>query len=71
MQVLLQRYVGRTEDDIAGLATALDPNARLIPHVAFLEFGGRRVQPVIPGLSKLAQYVKAVIELFNRECFHL
>ena len=69
IHVLLQRYAGRTEDEIASLATTLDPNTKLIPQVAFLEFGGRRVQPVVPGLSKMAQHVKAVVELFDRECF--
>jgi hypothetical protein len=69
LHILLQRYAGRTEDEIASLATTLDPNTTLIPQVAFLEFGGRKVQPVVPSLSRLAQHTKAVVELFDRECF--
>ncbi len=68
IHVLLQRYAGRTEDEIASLAKTLDPNTTLVPQICFLEFGGRRVQPVVTGLSKLVQHVKAVVELFDREC---
>ena len=69
MHIMLQRYAGRAEDEIASLATTLDPDATLSPQVVFLEFGGRRAQPVVPGLSKLADYIRAVVELFDRECF--
>jgi hypothetical protein len=69
LHIMLQRYAGRTEQEIARLATTLDPKATLIPQVAFLEFGGRKLQPVVPGLSRLAQYAKTVVELFDRECF--
>lgn len=69
MYVLLQRYAGRTEGEVGSLAKTLDPERKLIPQVAFLEFGGRRVQPVVPGLSGLVRYVKEVIELFDTECF--
>ncbi len=69
LHLMLQRYAGRAEDEIAGLAATLDPKTTLTPQVAFLEFGGKRVQPVVPSLSKLARYVKDVADLFDRECF--
>jgi hypothetical protein len=70
IHLMLQRYAGRAEDEIAALAAVLDPNTTLSPQVVFLEFGGRKTQAVVPGLSKLARYVKTVVDLFDRECFN-
>jgi len=69
IHVMLQRYAGVPESEIAAIASSLDPDGQIRPQVAFLEFGGRRVQPVVPSLSKLARYVNEVVDLFERECF--
>jgi hypothetical protein len=70
IHIMLQRYAGVAEDEIAMLAATLDPNSQINPQVAFLEFGGKKVHPVVPGLSKLARYVSAVVDLFEREFFN-
>jgi hypothetical protein len=55
--LMLYRESDFPEEDIVGLGRAFDPNSKIATQVSFREFGGRKIQPVIPGLSKLARYV--------------
>lgn len=69
MYLMLYREGNFPEDDIASLGRSLDPNSKITPQISFQDFGRRKVQPVIPGLSKLAAYVHAVLFRFANECF--
>jgi len=66
---MLYRDADFPEDDIAGLARSLQPDCAISPQVAFREFGERKMQLVIPGLSKLSRYIGRVLAVFDRECF--
>ncbi len=57
------------EGDIAGLARAFNANCKITTQVAFREFDGRKVQPVIPSLQKLTRAVQEVVLMFMDECF--
>lgn len=67
--IMWMRYASATESEIGTLAPKLDPEGRIRPEVAFLEFGGRRIEPVVPGLRRLVRYVSELVDLFEHECF--
>lgn len=67
--LMLYRETDFPEGDIVGLGRAFDPNSKVTTQISFREFGGRKIQPVIPGLSKLTRYVHRVLLVFADECF--
>jgi hypothetical protein len=69
IRLMLSRYANFPEGDIAGLTKTLDPNCKVTPQISFRDFGGRKIQPVIPGLVKLTDYVGGVAKMFSDECF--
>lgn len=54
-----------SSDEIAKIAFELKGYGKLIPQVSFSEFGGREVQPVVPGLIELNNYVVNVLRQFD------
>lgn len=48
----------------ADLAFQLKPYGNLVPQISFKEFGWRGVQPVVPGLMELNNYIVRVISQF-------
>ena len=69
LNIMLQRYAHISEESIAKQQRAFDPNLEISAQVSFQDFGGRKIYPVIPGLSKLADYVHRVVDIFSSECF--
>jgi hypothetical protein len=67
--LLLYRDADLPEAEIAALGRSFDPNSEITTQVSFREFGGRKVQPVIPGLFYLANNVHKITGLFAKECF--
>jgi hypothetical protein len=45
---------------------AVEMDTKTTPHVTFREFGGRKYEPVVPGLHELVGYTEIVIEDFGR-----
>jgi len=67
--LMLYREADFPESDIVGLGRAFDPNSKITTQISFREFGGRKLQPVIPTLSKLTRYMRRVLLVFAEECF--
>jgi hypothetical protein len=67
--LMLYRQDDLPEEDVVGLGRSFDPDSKVTTQVAFHEFGALRMQPVIPGLSKLTRYVNRVLDVFASECF--
>jgi hypothetical protein len=67
--LMLYREADFPERDIVGLGRAFDPNSKITAQISFREFGGRKLQPVIPALSKLTRYVHRILLVFTDECF--
>jgi hypothetical protein len=67
--LMLYREADFPEREIVGLGRSFDPNSKVTTQVSFREFGGRKIQPVIPGLSKLTRYVDRIVRVFADECF--
>ena len=67
--LMLYREADFPEREIVGLGRSFDPNSKVTTQVSFREFGGRKIQPVIPGLSKLTRYVDRIGRGFADECF--
>jgi len=39
-------------------------HAKFVPQIAFRDFGGRAIEPVVPGLTELFNYVVGVVKAF-------
>jgi hypothetical protein len=67
--LMLYREADFPEREIIGLGRAFDPNSKITMQISFREFGGRKLQPVVPRLSKLTRYVARIVRVFADECF--
>jgi hypothetical protein len=56
-----------TPFDVALAQRTLKANVNPTPQVAFVQFGKRKLQPVIPGLMQLQQAIDIVVALFADE----
>jgi hypothetical protein len=54
------------ELNLAQVAFKFKGHGKIIPQVAFRNFGGRPIQPVIPGLKELRDYTVGVIAEFAK-----
>jgi|ERR1017187_5770589 hypothetical protein len=54
------------EADRPAVGYAIKNYANITPNVAFRKFGKREDQPVIPGLTQLADYMRDVVSRFGR-----
>jgi hypothetical protein len=68
MYLRLYRESNFPEGDIVDLGRAFDPNSKITTQISFREFGGGKVEAVIPGLHYLARNVHEVAGMFSG-CF--
>lgn len=54
-----------SSDDSAKLALKLKGYGKLVPQVSFREFGRRPIEPVVPGLMQLNNYIVNVMKQFD------
>jgi len=63
---VLNPYLARHPDiSAADLAVKLKDYGKVVPQISFRNFGGREVQPVVPGLYELLSFVKEQVRIFR------
>ncbi len=67
--LMLYREANFPQDFIVSLRRAFNPDSKITTQISFQDFGGRKLQPVVPSLLKLTRQVRRVLTLFNDQCF--
>ena len=67
--LMLYREADFPQDFIVSLGRAFNPGSKITTQISFREFGGRKLQPVVPSLLKLTRQVRRVLTLFTDQCF--